>query len=101
MMGQRNGARAAQQRERARELRREAYRKAKAARDKDPTYLAMKQAAKEQRREAYRAAKERYKASVAEEKARAEAERSEKKAEERAAFDRALMTLVRRGAKAG
>ncbi len=98
MIGSRNGARASQ-RERARELRREAYRKAKAARDKDPAYLAMKQAVKEKRREAYRAAKERHKAALAEEKVRAEAERNELVAAKREAFDRALMSLVRRGAK--
>ena len=72
-----------------------------AAREKDPAYLAMKQAAKEQRREAYRVAKERHKATRAEEKTRAEAERNELQAEKRAAFDRALMALVHRGAKAG
>ena len=98
MIGPRKGA-SATQRERARELRREAYRRAKAARDDDPRYLAMKQAAKEQRRAAYRAAKERHAAALAEERARGEIERSGRAAEQRAAFDRALMQLVRRGAK--
>jgi len=99
LIGTRNGGSAAQ-RERAKELRRAAYQKAKEARAKDPRYLAMKQAAKEQRREAYRAAKERHKAAQAEEKVRTRVARDEQQAEKRAVFDRALMELVRRGAKA-
>ncbi len=99
MIGTRNGGSAAQ-RERAKEIRRAAYQKAKEARAKDPRYLAMKQAAKEQRREAYRAAKDRHKAAQAEEKVRAQVARDEQQAEKRAVFDRALMELVRRGAKA-
>lgn len=85
--------------ERAKQERREAYRRAKEARDRDPRYLAMKQAAKEQRREAYRAAKEKHKAIAAEEKVRAEAQRVERRAAERAAADGALMQLLRRGTK--
>jgi len=99
LIGTRNGGSAAQ-RERAKEIRRAAYQKAKEARAKDPRYLAMKQAAKEQRREAYRAAKDRHKAAQAEEKVRAQVARDEQQAEKRAVFDRALMELVRRGAKA-
>ncbi|HEX3595308.1 MAG TPA: hypothetical protein VHU80_09410 [Polyangiaceae bacterium] len=99
MIGTRNGVRSAQQRERAKEIRREAYQKAKAARAKDPRYQAMKEAAKVQRREAYKAAKERHKAARAEEKTRADIEREVQQTEKRAVFDRALMELVRRGAK--
>jgi hypothetical protein len=50
-------------RELARELRRKAYRDAKARRDADPRFLAMKEAAKVRRREIYRVAKERKKAA--------------------------------------
>lgn len=85
--------------EEARKQRQDAYRRAKEARDRDPRYLAMKQAAKEQRREAYRLAKEKHKAAVAEEKARAEVQRAEKRAAERAAADGALMQLLRKGTK--
>jgi hypothetical protein len=99
MIGQRNAARAAEQRERAREMRRAAYRKAKEARAKDPRYIAMKDAAKKQRREAYKAAKERHKTAQAEEKARVVAARDDLQAAKRATFDRALMELVRRGVK--
>jgi len=52
-------------RELARELRRKAYRDAKARRDKDPRFLAMKEAAKVRRREQYQLAKEKKKAAAA------------------------------------
>ena len=82
--------------ERARQQRKEAYRKAKEARSKDPVHLALKQKAKEQRREAYRAAKERHQARVAEEKARQSVIEQDEKVQRRAAMDAALMTLLRR-----
>ncbi len=44
--------------ERRRELRREAYKKAKAKRDADPNYLKLKEDLKQKRKEAYRKAKE-------------------------------------------
>jgi hypothetical protein len=64
--------------ERARQMRRVAYLRAKEQRATDPRYLAMKEAAKRQRREAYLVAKDRAKAAriarkqVQEEKADAE-----------------------------
>jgi hypothetical protein len=85
--------------ERARKQRQEAYRRAKEARDRDPRYLAMKQAAKEQRRAAYQTAKERHKVVAAEQKARAEVQRVEQRAAERAAADGALMKLLQKGTK--
>jgi hypothetical protein len=50
--------------ERARQLRREAYLRAKEQRATDPRYQAMKEAAKRQRREVYLAAKDRAKAAT-------------------------------------
>lgn len=58
------------------ERRREAYKKAKERRNRDPRYIAMKEAAKEQRREAYRKVKEQRKAAEAEAKANRKAERA-------------------------
>ena len=75
--------------ERARELRREAYLRAKEQRATDPRYLAMKEAAKRYRREAYQKAKERAKAitvarkQVQKEKADAERVASRNAADEK------------------
>lgn len=52
-------------RELARELRRKAYRDAKARRDADPRFLAMKEAAKQRRRDQYQLAKAKKKAVAA------------------------------------
>lgn len=61
--------RAAEQKERARQQRRDAYQKLKAQRAVDPKYLAQKEAMRERQRAAYRAAKEKRKAAEATTKA--------------------------------
>jgi hypothetical protein len=83
----------------ARQLRRQAYQKAKERRAKDPKHIAMKEAAKQLRRDAYRKAKERRKAAVAEQKAREKEKQRTDLAEERATKNEALMKTLRRAAK--
>lgn len=83
----------------ARQLRRQAYQKAKARRAKDPKHIAMKEAAKQRRQEAYQQAKERRKATVAGQKARENEKQQADQAEERADRDRVLMKMVGRGPK--
>jgi len=75
----------------ARELRKQAYQKAKERRAKDPRVLAMKEAARQQRREVY----QRVKAQRKEAAARAKTDREQKRVEERAAADEELMKLLR------
>lgn len=80
--------------ERARQLRRQAYERAKAQRATDPRYLAMKEAAKQQRRVRYRQLKEQRKAAAKSEKTREKRARDEQRAQERAAVDQELMKLL-------
>lgn len=79
-------SRNAARKELAKQLRREAYQKAKAQRAADPKHQAMKEAAKARRRELYQQVKERRKAGEAEEKAARSAQRSEERAARRASF---------------
>ena len=65
----------------ARELRRQAYQRAKQARANDPRHLAMKERAKQQRRELYRKAKEQRKAREAALETQPGAEREAARAE--------------------
>jgi hypothetical protein len=65
----------------ARELRRQAYQRAKQARASDPRHLALKERAKQQRRELYRKAKEQRKARDAALDAKHEAQREAAHAE--------------------
>ena len=77
-------------RERAKEARREANARRRAALEVDPRFQAMKQARKDQLRAAYAKAKERRKAIAAELKQ----QRRERRASERAERDAALMKLI-------
>jgi hypothetical protein len=79
----------------ARELRRQAYQKAKARRAEDPKHLAMKEAAKVRRRELYQQVKERRKAGEAVEKAARSAKRSEERMERRASFAKQLQGALK------
>jgi len=79
----------------AKQLRQQAYRKAKERRAKDPRYLAMKETVKQRRREMYQQVKERRKATLSEEKIFERKREEEKKAAERAAADSELMKLIR------
>jgi hypothetical protein len=83
------------QKERAREMRRDAYQKAKARRDADPRFIAMKEAAKEQRRAAQKKVRDQRKAREAEARSAEKAGRSRAMDHERVASEaRAkLMTL--------
>lgn len=65
----------------ARELRRQAYQRAKQARASDPRHLAMKERAKQQRRDLYQKVKEQRKAREAELEAQHAAERGAARAE--------------------
>lgn len=80
------------QKEIARQIRREAYQKAKAYRAADPRYAAMKESMKERRRSAYQRAKAQRKLVATEKKAN----ELRKRAEERATADKELMSMVRR-----
>lgn len=79
----------------ARELRRQAYQKAKARRAEDPKHLAMKEAAKVRRRELYQQVKERRKAGEAVEKAARSARRTEERMEKRASFAKQLQSALK------
>ena len=81
-------------RELARELRRKAYRDAKARRDADPRFIAMKEAAKVRRREMDQVAKERKKAAVVAAKERDKSAAAEQRAGQR---QREREQLARRG----
>lgn len=83
---------ASSQKELARELRRQAYQRAKERRAADPRHIELKEAAKKRRRALYERVKEQRKAVVAEQKQK----KKEKRAEERAANDENLMKIVRR-----
>ena len=76
----------------ARQLRRQAYQRAKERRAADPRHIALKEAMKKRRRALYERVKEQRKAVVAEQKMK----KKEKRAEERAVNDEALMKIVRR-----
>jgi hypothetical protein len=84
----------------ARELRRQAYQKAKARRAEDPKHLAMKEAAKVRRREVYQQVKERRKAGEAVEKAARSAKRTEERMEKRASFAKQLQSALKSPASA-
>jgi len=75
----------------ARQLRRQAYQRAKAARATDPKHLAMKEAAKLRRRELYRQVKEQRKAREAEQ----DAKRKTANAKEHAEAKRQLAERVK------
>lgn len=81
--------------ERARQIRRAAYERAKAQRASDPKYLAMKEAGKQQRRAQYQQIKEQRKAAAKAEKTQEKRARGEQRAQERAAVDQELMKLLR------
>jgi hypothetical protein len=68
----------------AKELRRNAYQRAKERRAKDPRFIAMKEAAKEQRRAAYQKLKEKRKSEEAAAKAISKADRGSRLTQERA-----------------
>lgn len=68
----------------AKELRRNAYQRAKEQRAKDPRFIKMKEAAKEQRRAAYQKIKEKRKGEEATAKANAKATRGTRLTQERA-----------------
>jgi hypothetical protein len=70
----------------ARQLRRQAYQKAKAQRAVDPKHLAMKEAAKARQRELYQQIKARRKSADAEQKAKRAAKRADERAEAKATF---------------
>ena len=81
--------------ERARQMRRAAYLRAKEQRATDPHYLAMKEAAKQRRREAYQVAKEHAKTANAA-KRQAQKERKETaRSVKRVAADEKLKSKVR------
>jgi hypothetical protein len=88
-------------RELMRMMRKKAYQRAKALRNADPRYLAMKEAAKQKRREVYQVAKEKRKAETATQKAADKKQTTARKAEERAARDGELRKLLLGGAGAG
>lgn len=75
----------------SRQIRREAYQKAKAYRAADPRFIAMKEAVKERRRMAYQRVKAQRKVVAADKKT----QEQEKRAQERAAADTELMGMVR------
>ena len=85
--------------ERARQMRRAAYLRAKEQRATDPRYLAMKEAAKLRRREAYLVAKDRAKAArVARKQVQEEKDDAERVAK-RVAADEKLRSMVRLASK--
>lgn len=79
----------------ARQLRREAYQKAKAQRAADPKNLAMKEAAKTRRREVYQQVKARRKEGEAEQKAKRSAKHAEERAEERNSFAKRIKSALK------
>ena len=80
--------------ERARLARRAAYQRAKAWRESDPRFAAMKEAAKQRRRDDYQAAKGRRKEAAAERRKKQKATDAEARAAKRATADRDLMMQV-------
>lgn len=78
----------------ARELRRQAYERAKKQRAKDPRVIAMKEAAKVRRREAYQKAKAQRQTAAAAAKCAAKQEHRVKTTEARVARDNELMKLI-------
>jgi len=85
--------------ERARQLRREAYQRAKERQATDPKYLAMKEAAKQHRHEVYQAAKKRKKAATAEQKRERKQKDEGERAAKRAAASRELTKMVKPATK--
>ena len=85
--------------ERARQLRRAAYLRAKEQRANDPRYVAMKEAAKRYRREAYQAAKDRMKATTAAKKRVEKEKDAAERVEKRAAANEKLKNKVRPASK--
>ncbi|MBI4953062.1 MAG: hypothetical protein HY908_13595 [Myxococcales bacterium] len=81
--------------ERARELRHQAWQRQKERQAHDPRLLALKEAARERRKAAYRAAKERHTAAAGEKKRAAKAEQAQARAAERTAAERALIGALR------
>jgi hypothetical protein len=90
--------RAAERRELARKLRREAYQAAKKRRNEDPRYLALKEEVKRRRREAYADVKAKRKAAAKVEKKQDEQRRTETGAAARAETYQELIKLVTWGA---
>ncbi len=78
----------------ARQMRRQAYQRAKEQRAKDPRHLAMKEELKKRRREQYQQLKEKRKAETAKKKTQAKVARRREQSEAREANDRELMELV-------
>ncbi len=92
-------SKAADAKELARKLRREAYQAAKERRAKDPRYLAMKEEAKRQRRALYQEVKAKRKAEAKVGKRETEARRTEARETARQESYRELMKLVTVGTK--
>jgi hypothetical protein len=93
-----NDLRAAERRELAKKLRREAYQAAMKRRNEDPRYLALKEEVKRRRRQAYAEAKAKRKAETKVEKKQDEERRTETRAAARAETYQELMKLVTWGA---
>ena len=89
-----NERRVLTRKELARELRREAYDKAKEWRAKDPRMIAMKEAAKIRRRELYQQLKERKRTAAAAQKSAQKKTHQRRIQDERAATDAQLMKLI-------
>jgi hypothetical protein len=83
----------------ARELRRQAYQKAKLARANDPRHLAMKERARQQRRELYRKAKEQRKAREATLEAKHEAARASARADAKREIGERVRAAIGRASK--
>lgn len=83
----------------ARQLRRQAYQRAKALRQASPKYIAMKEAAKQRRKEEYQRAKARKKSADAAEKSKQEGMQEERRQDRRRAADAELFKLL--GTSAG
>lgn len=85
----------------ARELRRQAYQRAKQARANDPRHLAMKERAKQQRRELYQKAKEQRKAREAALEAQHGAERDAARLEAKRQLAERVRGAVGKGSEPG
>jgi hypothetical protein len=85
----------------ARELRRQAYRKAKLARAEDPRQLAMKEVAKRRRRELYQQVKERRKEREAELKAKEKVSLAASRAEDKRQLAERVKGAIGRSSEPG
>ncbi|MGO9289180.1 MAG: hypothetical protein ACLQIJ_10550 [Polyangia bacterium] len=85
--------------ERARQIRRAAYLRAKERRATDPRFLAMKEAAKRHRREAYQVAKDRMKAAAVAKQGAERGKDEARRAAKRVAADERLRSKVRFASK--